>query len=92
MGTRVTELRCKEVINISDGHRLGFVADVEVKLPDGQVVALVVPRAVPVFSACLAGRTIMWFPGTVFAAWARISSWWIWNRINAGSPAKTRWF
>ncbi|HIR64033.1 MAG TPA: YlmC/YmxH family sporulation protein [Candidatus Faecousia faecigallinarum] len=43
MGTRVTELRCKEVINISDGHRLGFVADVEVKLPDGQVVALVVP-------------------------------------------------
>lgn len=30
MGTRVTELRCKEVINITDGQRLGFVSDVEV--------------------------------------------------------------
>lgn len=43
MGTRVTDLRCKEVINMCDGQRLGFVSDVEVKLPDGQVVALVVP-------------------------------------------------
>ena len=43
MGTRVTELRCKEVINITDGLRLGFVSDVEVQLPEGKVLALVVP-------------------------------------------------
>lgn len=36
MGTRVTELRCKEVINITDGQRLGFVSDVEVQLPEGK--------------------------------------------------------
>ena len=40
MGTRVTELRCKEVINITDGLRLGFVSDVEVQLPEGKVLAL----------------------------------------------------
>lgn len=43
MGTRVTELRCKEVINVSDGQRLGYIADVEVRIPEGCVVALVVP-------------------------------------------------
>lgn len=43
MGTRVTDLRCKEVINITDGQRLGLIADVEVKLPEGQILALVVP-------------------------------------------------
>ena len=43
MGMRVTDLRCKEVINICNGHRLGYVSDVEVTVPNGQVVALVVP-------------------------------------------------
>ena len=32
---RLTNLRCKEVINVCDGQRLGFVADVEIILPDG---------------------------------------------------------
>ena len=36
------DLRCKEVINICDGCRLGFVADVDVKIPDGQVCAIIV--------------------------------------------------
>ena len=36
------DLRCKEVINICDGCRLGFVGDVDVKVPEGQVVAIVV--------------------------------------------------
>ena len=48
MGTRVTELRCKEVINITDGQRLGFVSDVEVQLPEGKVLALVVPDMIGV--------------------------------------------
>ena len=43
MQCRMVELRCKEVINICDGCRLGFVGDVEVMLPDGRVMALVVP-------------------------------------------------
>ena len=50
MGTRVTELRCKEVINITDGQRLGFVSDVEVQLPEGKVLALVVPLFWPVWA------------------------------------------
>ena len=43
MGTRVTDLRCNEVINVTDGLRLGFVSDVEILLPEGKVLALVVP-------------------------------------------------
>ena len=43
MEYRIGELRCKEVINICDGCRLGFVGDVEVLLPEGRVAALVVP-------------------------------------------------
>ena len=43
MGTRVTDLRCKEVINVTDGLRLGFVSDVEILLPEGKGLALVVP-------------------------------------------------
>ncbi|MBQ7330987.1 MAG: YlmC/YmxH family sporulation protein [Oscillospiraceae bacterium] len=43
MGMRVTELHCKEVICISDGRRLGFVSDVEVELPSGNVLAVIVP-------------------------------------------------
>jgi sporulation protein YlmC with PRC-barrel domain len=36
------EMRCKEVISICDGCRLGFVADVEIQLPEGQIRALIV--------------------------------------------------
>lgn len=43
MQCRMVELRCKEVINICDGCRLGFVGDVEVLLPEGRVAALIVP-------------------------------------------------
>ena len=44
MHIRMTELNCKEVICISNGQRLGFVSDLEVKIPDGEVTALLVPR------------------------------------------------
>ena len=43
MGMRVTDLSCKEVVCIRDGARLGYVADVEVEVPEGQVTAIVVP-------------------------------------------------
>ena len=43
MQCRMVELRYKEVINISDGCRLGYVGDVEVVIPDGKICALIVP-------------------------------------------------
>ena len=52
MGTRVTDLRCKEVINVTDGLRLGFVSDVEILLPEGKVLALVVPGPCRFFGLC----------------------------------------
>ena len=39
----VSDLRCKEIINLNSGQRLGFIYDVEVSLPEGQVRALIVP-------------------------------------------------
>ena len=52
---RITELNCKEVICISDGRRLGFVTDVEVKIPEGEVIAIIVPGPCRVMG--LFGRT-----------------------------------
>ena len=42
MQCRVRDFHCKEVINICDGCRLGYVWDIEVRVPEGQVVAIVV--------------------------------------------------
>lgn len=39
---RMGELRRKEVINITDGGRLGFVGDLDLRMPDGQAAALIV--------------------------------------------------
>jgi YlmC/YmxH family sporulation protein len=43
MGSRIADLRLKEVVNIRDGCRLGFVSDVEIDVECGRVVAIVVP-------------------------------------------------
>ncbi len=43
MKCRIADLRCKEVINVCNGHRLGFVDDVFLNVMDGKIVALVVP-------------------------------------------------
>ena len=40
---RIADLRCKEVINLCDGCRMGYVGDVEIDVVCGRVVALVVP-------------------------------------------------
>ena len=45
MCCRITELQCKEVICVSTGQRLGFIADVEVRVPEGNVVSIIVPGA-----------------------------------------------
>ena len=43
MEDRFSSLRCREVINICDGCRLGCVSDVVIDLKCGRVAALVVP-------------------------------------------------
>ena len=40
---RYSELRCKEVINLHDGARLGFVSDLELDGESGRILCLVVP-------------------------------------------------
>ena len=40
---RIADLRCKEVINLCDGCRMGYVGDVEIDVVCGRVIALVVP-------------------------------------------------
>ena len=43
MQSRIGDLRCKEVINICTGMRMGFVCDVIVNTVTGQLVAIVLP-------------------------------------------------
>ena len=49
MSIRFTQLQCKEVICISDGRRLGFIADVQVELLEGRIRSIVVPGQGRVF-------------------------------------------
>ena len=42
MECRVRDMRLKEVININDGARLGYVSDLEFRLPEGQILGAVV--------------------------------------------------
>lgn len=42
MKSRITEISCKEVINVCDGTRYGFVNDVEVDCSCGRIVNLIV--------------------------------------------------
>lgn len=37
------ELRCKEVINVVDGKRLGHIVDVIFDLQSGQIIGIVLP-------------------------------------------------
>ena len=40
---RFSEFRCKEVINVRTGTRLGYVCDAEFDWPEGRIRALIVP-------------------------------------------------
>lgn len=67
MECRVSELRYKEIINVSDGSRYGWVGDVEDDLDSGQVRALVVPGRLRLFGL-LGRRRTGSFPGRRCAA------------------------
>ena len=43
MTVTMSELKCREVINICDGCRIGFVSDLELDCTGGNVIALIVP-------------------------------------------------
>lgn len=43
MLTRALDLRQKEVINVIDGKRLGYVYDVEIDLMEGKIVSIIIP-------------------------------------------------
>lgn len=40
---RMYDLRQKEIINLSDGARYGFVSDLELDTADGKILSLIVP-------------------------------------------------
>ncbi|MEG1752035.1 MAG: YlmC/YmxH family sporulation protein [Clostridia bacterium] len=43
MESSFLELRCKEVINVVDGKRLGHIIDIVFDLATGKIIGLVVP-------------------------------------------------
>ena len=59
MLNRFTQLRRKEVINLCDGCRLGCVGDVEIKLPEGEVRALIVFGPCRFFRPVRQGRGLL---------------------------------
>lgn len=40
---RTSDFKQKEVINISDGRRLGFICDVEIDFENGKIDSIVIP-------------------------------------------------
>ena len=49
MDCRLSDLRYREVINVSTGSRLGYVGDVILDLKEGRIAALVVPGPARLF-------------------------------------------
>lgn len=56
---RIVDLSCKEVVNICDGSRLGYVDDVEIDTCTGRIVALVVPSGSGVMSLLGKGEDLV---------------------------------
>ncbi|MCL2855300.1 MAG: YlmC/YmxH family sporulation protein [Defluviitaleaceae bacterium] len=46
---RIYELRQKEIINIKDGTRFGFAADLEIDTKSGEIAKVIVPGPARVF-------------------------------------------
>ena len=56
------ELGCKEVINLSDGARLGYIRDVDIELDTGKVRSLIIPGKLRFFGLLgrESDREILW--------------------------------
>ncbi|MBE6582610.1 MAG: YlmC/YmxH family sporulation protein [Ruminococcaceae bacterium] len=46
----LTELKNKEVINITSGKRLGYVSDIELDICDARLVSIIIPGEGGLFS------------------------------------------
>ena len=46
----INSLRNKEVINVLNGKRLGYVSDIEVDINDARLLAIIVPGESGIFS------------------------------------------
>lgn len=63
---RISDLRMRDVVNISDGRRLGFLKDIDIDLELGRIKALVLPGE---------GRFWSWFStrsDDIVIPWERI--------------------
>lgn len=47
--TRIQTLQEKEVININDGAKIGFVADIEIDVQTGKVISIIVLNSYKTF-------------------------------------------
>lgn len=56
MVERFSDLRCKEVINITDGARLGYVNDLDLEPDCGRILSLIVPGRCRLFGLLSAGE------------------------------------
>lgn len=56
---RAGELRQKEVINLRDASRLGFVSDVEVSLEAGAIESVIVPGRSKLFNFSSKGDLVI---------------------------------
>ena len=66
MGIKFTQLQCKEVICVSDGARLGYIADIVAEGPQGVIAAIVVPgkpRLRGMAGHCAGGHPAPGLPG-----------------------------
>ena len=43
METSFLDLRCKEVVNLVDGRKLGHIVDVAISLSNAQILGIIVP-------------------------------------------------
>jgi YlmC/YmxH family sporulation protein len=92
MQCRITDLRYKEIINISDGARFGYVGDAEVDLVSGRVLSLIVPGPARFFGLFGRGEDYV-FPSDSVKRFGEDSFWW--NASSGSSPytrEKRRWF
>ncbi len=59
MGPKGLDFKHKEVININDGKRLGFVQDVTANLETGMITSIIVPGTNKVLSIFSSGNDIV---------------------------------
>lgn len=87
---KFSDLQEKEVINICDGRRLGFVGDLELDIPSGKIRTLIIPVEGCRWNPFGRGRAY-YIRGAVSAVSAMISYWWKWMRTawNGMRPPRT---